>query len=146
MKKIKCILLLLVAMIAACQQEEDYKKVRDEVMSFHDKVMNDNGRIVANQMKLDTILRQLKLLKVRFPDVDTLQEAVAIKDIIKELSHAEDLMNDWMHNFEPDATGKSNAEAVRYFKSEKASIARIDSLYKKEIHSSDAYLNKFKKP
>jgi GTPase involved in cell partitioning and DNA repair len=130
---------------SACKQEEDYKKVRDEVMDFHDEVMNDNGHIVNNQMKLDTLLHQLKSIKTQFPAMDTLQEAVMIKSIIKELNHAEELMNDWMHKFEPDATGKSNAEAVKYFKSEKARVAQIDSLYKQEILSSDTYLSKFEK-
>ncbi|MNY83295.1 hypothetical protein D3C86_2259730 [compost metagenome] len=54
-------------------------------------------------------------------------------------------MNDWMHNFEPDVTGKSNEDAVQYFKDEKAKIAEVDSLYKKEIASSNAYLERFKK-
>ncbi|MES2454703.1 MAG: hypothetical protein V4594_04150 [Bacteroidota bacterium] len=139
-------ILLLVVVISACKQEEDYKKVRDEVMIFHDEVMRDNGRIVNNQMKLDTLLHQLPSLKLQFPEVDTLKEAAAISSLVKELGDAEELMNDWMHKFEPDVTGKSNTEAVQYFKSEKARIAQIDSLYKKEIVASDTYLKKFKMP
>ncbi|MNY82604.1 hypothetical protein D3C86_2248100 [compost metagenome] len=58
---------------------------------------------------------------------------------------AEDSMNDWMHKFEPDVTGKSNDEAIQYFEAEKAKIATIDSLYKVEIKVSGEYLSKFKK-
>jgi len=145
MNKIINILLLMLA-ICACNKEEDYKKVRDEVMAFHDEVMRDNGVIVNNQMKLDTLLHELNSLKLQFPEVDTLKEAATINSLIKELGDAEELMNDWMHKFEPDVTGKSNAEAVQYFRLEKARIAQIDSLYKKEIIASGLYLKKFKKP
>ena len=127
------------------KQETDYKAVRDEVMKFHDVVMADHGVIVNNQMKLDTLLRDLKGLKSKFPEIDTLKEREAIVGLIKDLTGAEDSMNDWMHNFEPDVTGKSNEVAVQYFREEKAKIAKVDSLYKKEIAVSNVYLEKFKR-
>lgn len=130
---------------AACTPKEDYKTVRDEVMKFHDEVMVDQSTVVNNQMKLDTLLKDLKGLKQRFPEVDTAKEKVAITGLIADLTKAEDGMNDWMHKFEPDVTGKSNEVAVQYFKAEKAKIAAVDSLYKKEIKSSGDYLSKFKK-
>lgn len=127
------------------KQETDYKVVRDEVMKFHDVVMADHGVIVSNQMKLDTLVKDLRGLKLKFPEVDTLKEKETIVALIQDLTKAEDSMNDWMHKFEPDVTGKSNEVAVQYFKDEKAKIAAVDSLYKKEIGLSNAYLEKFKK-
>lgn len=138
--------MLLLAIVAmACTQTGDYKKERDEVMKFHDLVMGDQSVIVNNQMKLDTLLKDLKGLKTRFPEIDTLKEKATIQTLLKDLTTAEDGMNDWMHKFEPDVTGKSNEESVKYFIAEKAKIKAVDSLYKKEIKSSDAYLSKFKK-
>lgn len=142
--------IVFIAMVAvACnqqkKQETDYKAVRDEVMKFHDVVMADHGVIVNNQMKLDTLLRDLKGLKSKFPEIDTLKEREAIVGLIKDLTGAEDSMNDWMHNFEPDVTGKSNEVAVQYFREEKAKIAKVDSLYKKEIAVSNVYLEKYRK-
>lgn len=140
-------IVLIASVAVACNQkkETDYKVVRDEVMKFHDVVMADHGVIVNNQMKLDTLLKDLKGLKLKFPEVDTLKEKDAIATLIKDLTTAEDSMNDWMHKFEPDVTGKSNEVAVAYFNEEKAKIAAVDSLYKKEIGLSNAYLEKFKK-
>lgn len=138
-------ILMIALMATACQQHVDYKNVRDEVMKFHDVVMTDHGVIVNNQMKLDTLLKDMKGLKSNFPEVDTLKEKEAIASLIKDLTKAEDSMNDWMHKFEPDVTGKSNEVAVQYFKEEKVKIAAVDSLYKKEISLSNAYLEKFKK-
>ncbi|WP_316789076.1 hypothetical protein [Pedobacter frigoris] len=144
MKKITGIL-LAATMLAACQQGTDYKAVRDDVMKFHDVVMADHGVIVSNQMKLDTLIKDLKGLKVTFPELDTVKERTAMNALKLELVKAEDAMNDWMHQFEPDITGKSNAEAVKYFEAEKKKIADIDSIYKQEIKISNEYLIKFKK-
>jgi GTPase involved in cell partitioning and DNA repair len=139
----------IVIIAAACTQQNkdttDYKAVRDEVMKFHDVVMGDHSTLVNNQMKLDTLLKNLSGLKIKFPDVDTLKEEQAITEMLKDLSKAEDEMNDWMHKFEPDVTGKSNEVAVQYFKDERKKIEVIDSLYKQEIKLSDDYLSKFKK-
>lgn len=144
MKKLAGVLVLAL-MAIACTQNIDYKKERDEVMKFHDLVMGDQSVIVNNQMKLDTLLKDMKGLKLKFPDIDTLKEKETIKGLLTELTKAEDSMNDWMHKFEPDVTGKSNEESVKYFKAEKVKIEAVDSLYKKEIKSSGEYLSKFRK-
>jgi len=144
MKKSIGVLVISVLSIA-CTQKNDYKSVRDEVMKFHDVVMADHGKIINNQMALDTLLKDLKGLKLKSPEVDTLKERVEINALLSKLTAAEDSMNDWMHKFEPDVTGKSNDEAIQYFEAEKAKIATIDSLYKVEIKVSGEYLSKFKK-
>lgn len=144
MNKLTGILLIATA-VSACKQNADYKTVRDEVMKFHDVVMADQGLVVSNQMKLDTLLKNLKGLKTKFPEIDTLKEKEQIRGLIGELTKAEDSMNDWMHKFEPDVSGKYNDEAVQYFKDEMVKIKAVDSLYKKEIRSSAAYLSKFGK-
>jgi MarR-like DNA-binding transcriptional regulator SgrR of sgrS sRNA len=133
------------AVATSCTQTVDYKTQRDEVMKFHDIVMEDHGKLVDNQMKLDTLLRSMPALKQKFPAIDTAIERPAMKETLARLNKAEDLMNDWMHKFEPDVTGKSNEEAVKYFKAERVKIGRIDSMYKAEIKLSDSYLSKFRK-
>ncbi|MBC8984299.1 hypothetical protein H9X96_00760 [Pedobacter sp. N36a] len=144
MKKLVGALLLAITAVA-CTTPVDYKKERDEVMKFHDLVMGDHSTIVNYQMKLDTLQRNMADLKTKFPEIDTLKEKENISMLLKELTVAEDSMNDWMHKFEPDITGKSTEEAIQYFQSEKAKIVAVDSLYKKEIKSSEAYFSKFKK-
>ncbi|MEJ2882386.1 hypothetical protein [Pedobacter sp. GR22-6] len=144
MKKLIGIWLVAIVLVA-CQASVDYKKVRDEVMSFHDEVMGDHGIIVNNQMKLDTLMNGLGELKTRFPELDTIKERKQMVMLKENLNRAEEDMNDWMHQFEPDVSGKSNEEAVAYFKKEKLRIAAIDSTYKAEIKRSSAYLNQFKR-
>jgi len=144
MKKLIALLTLATGVIA-CTQQVNYKSERDEVMKFHDIVMEDHNKLLDNQVKLDEMLKHLSLLKQNFPAVDTLKEKIAMKEVLTRLNHTEDLMNDWMHKFEPDVTGKSNEDAVKYFKGERVKIGRIDSIYKAEVKSSDAYLAQFKK-
>ncbi|SHG36535.1 hypothetical protein [Pedobacter caeni] len=140
----KLVGIVLIALgAAACTA--DYKKERDEVMQFHDLVMGDQTAVVNYQMKLDTLLKDLKGLKAKYPELDTVKEKETMKALLTDLTTAEDSMNDWMHKFEPDVTGKSNEESIKYFKEEKVKIKRVDSLYKKEIKASGAYLSKFKK-
>ena len=142
----KSIGVLLISMAAiACTQKSDYKLVRDEVMKFHDVVMADHGKIINNQMALDTLLKDLKGLKLKYPEVDTLKEKAEFTGLLIKLTVAEDGMNDCMHKFEPDVSVKSNDEAIQYFEAEKAKIATIDSLYKVEIKVSGEYLSKFRK-
>ncbi len=130
---------------AACSQQQDYKTERDQVMKFHDVVMEDQGVVVGNQMKLDSLIKDLRKAKSIRPEIDTLKEKIQMLELKASLSHAEEQMNNWMHKFEPDVSNKSNEDAIVYFKGEKAKIARIDSLYKQEIKVSNAYLSKFKK-
>lgn len=143
MKKILTVL-AFATLAAACKPTADYKAERDEVMKFHDVVMQDHGKLVDNQMKLDTLMKSLPSLKKQFPAIDTAAEKGRMKETEERLNKAEDQMNTWMHQFEPDVTGKSNAAAILYFKGERKKIAHIDSIYKAEIKLSDTYLSKFK--
>ncbi len=138
--------MLAIAITAfSCTPASNYKTERDEVMKFHDTVMEDHGILVGNEMKIDTLLKDLPALKKKFPQLDTLQEKKLLITTAERLKKAEDLMNNWMHQFEPDITGKSDEEAVTYFKKERVKIAAIDSLYRVEIKSSTAYLTKLGK-
>lgn len=122
----------------------DYKAERDAVMKIHDAVMADHGVIVKNQMAIDSLLQNISAFKLRFPALDTAHEQVLMQEKIAKLKLAEEMMNDWMHQFNPDIEQKSNDEAVAYFKAEKIKITLIDSLYKAEISASNSYLSAFR--
>ncbi|WP_442591664.1 hypothetical protein ACSBL2_10605 [Pedobacter sp. AW31-3R] len=136
---------IIAVMAVSCKPTSDYKAERDEVMKIHDVVMADNGVLVANEMKADSLLKDLPGLKKKYPDLDIEAEKAALNATLQRLKNAEDRMNDWMHNFEPDVTGKSDEDAVQYFRNEKVNIQKLDSMYKMEIKSSNATLAKFRK-
>ena len=136
---------MLFTALLACKPATDYKQKREEVIKYHDVVMADAGQVVDKQMRLTGMLKDLAGLKARNPGIDTLVEKDSIVTVQAKLNQADEAMNDWMHQFEPDVTGKSDAEAISYFEAEKIKIQRVDSLFKQEIKSADRYLSKFKK-
>jgi hypothetical protein len=138
------ILILAIFTIAACQPAVDYKTVRKEVMNVHDKVMVYTEQGMTRKMKLDTLITKLDSLYKLKLLTDTLAEKQAMDDLRKKLSHADEEMDAWMHGFQPEIDGKSNEEAISYFKSEKLKIEKLDSLYQKVLTESDTYLDKFK--
>ena len=136
---------MLFTAFLACKPATDYKQKREEVIKYHDVVMADAGQVVDKQMRLTGMLKDLASLKAKNPGIDTLVEKDSIVTVQAKLNQADEAMNDWMHQFEPDVTGKSDAEAISYFEAEKIKIQRVDSLFKQEIKSADRYLSKFKK-
>lgn len=138
------VVIILTLGLAACQQSS-YKEARTEVMALHDSVMNKNDKVVHLEMKIDTLVANLDSLKKATPSIDTAAEHKQLSGLLKELQGAEDSMNAWMSNFEPDAQGKSDKDALAYFNEQKGKIAIIDSLYNVKIKESEAYLSKFRR-
>jgi hypothetical protein len=129
--------------IQACNQEPDYKEVRKEVIEQHDKLMMDDERVMHNKMKLDTLALTLYIIKQQQPVLDTAQTLNEIKQLSNRLTAADEQMSEWMHHFNVDMEGKSNADAVAYFKAEKVKVQKLDSLYEQVLNESDAYLKRF---
>jgi len=138
-------LCLILLGLQACQSEPDYKSVRKEVLDAHDSVMMDGEMAIKNKMRLDTISANLDSLSKAKLVADTLAEKQTISKLQLKLNTADEQMNDWMHKFNAELDGKSNAEAVKYFKAEKIKVNILDSLYKEAIGESNIYLSKFKK-
>lgn len=137
-------MLCLVAIVVSCTPKENNENVKTELMKFHDQLMMDNDAIIGNQMKLDTLLRDMKGLKAKNPTIDTVKEKEQINKMLNRLTDVEDKMNDWMHNFNADFKDPSPEVTLNYFKSEREKIAAIANAYQQEIKLSNAYLNQKK--
>ncbi|MDQ8052211.1 MAG: hypothetical protein REI78_04255 [Pedobacter sp.] len=136
---------LAFGLLFGCNSEADYKVTRQEVMDLHDKLMIDGEIAIRNKMRLDTLGKQgLKKLKSTLIELDTLLEKQQIDRLIAMLNGADDQMMDWMHNFQADVEGKSNAQAVAYFQGEKVKLYKLDSIYRTALAQSDEYLKRFK--
>jgi hypothetical protein len=136
---------MLALVFASCKQQADYKASRDEVIKVHDVVMADQGKVVDQQLKLGDMLKNLSAIKASNPQIDTIKEKDSIILVRDRLNVAEESMNTWMHEFEPDVSGKSNEEAIAYFEAEKLKIQKVDTIFKAELKRAEAYLSKFKK-
>lgn len=104
-----------------------------DVMKVHEKVMEVDGQVINNRMKLDTIIG-----KEKKPVTDS---AVILN---KKLSAAEDAMEDWMHKFDYEQKGKSDDEVITYMNEQKKKIMAIDSLLNNAVAESNVYLKKIK--
>ena len=126
-------------LLQACNSGPDYKIIRQQVVDIHDRIMADGEKAMNNKTQLDTLV-----LKKTSQITDTLLERRQIRLLSKNLATVDDQMSDWMHAFKMDFKGKSDAETVNYFNAEKLKVEQLDSLYKKAISESDAYLKQFK--
>ncbi|SDG51822.1 hypothetical protein SAMN05421827_107149 [Pedobacter terrae] len=124
--------MVMVCLWFSCKQEQDYKDIRSEVVAIHDKVMSDADLANSQKSVLDSIYRSFKV-----SGVDT----VKLAETIRKVDGANQQMENWMNRFEPDVSGKSNEEALRYFKSELKKINDLDKQFKAVISRSDRYLD-----
>jgi hypothetical protein len=131
--------------LAACSHSENYKEIRQEVLTDHDKVMMDSEMAFKNKVRLDTLAVRLDSLKKVNTSLDTLQEKVQINKLRAQLAQADDQMNNWMHQFDAEIGKKSNEEAVSYFKDEKKKVDDLDSIFKVVLKQSGEYIQRFKK-
>ncbi|MGN7990573.1 hypothetical protein ACTJKC_24765 [Pedobacter sp. 22226] len=122
----------------SCKQEQDYKTLRSEVVARHDKVMNDADLANGQKMVLDSIYRSVKSSGNKS---DVLVDSVALIEVIGGIEKANNQMESWMNHFDPDISGKSEAEAIDYFKVELKKINNLDRQFKAAIVRSDRYLD-----
>ena len=122
--------------LSACNDGKDQEKaLQDEVIKVHDKVMGDDNKLMDNKMKIDTLINTT-------PDTAKKAELTHLK---AELMVAEQAMENWMQNFDPEKGSKSHEEKVIYLTDQKKQIMTIDSLMNAAIDKSTQYLNTLKK-
>jgi len=128
------ILLVTGSLLFGCSNRKEEKKaIMTEVMKVHEKVMEVDGQVINNRMKLDTIIEKEKRAAT--------DSAVILN---KKLSAAEDAMEDWMHKFDYEQKGKSDDEVITYMNDQKKKIMAVDSLLNNAVAESNIYLKKIK--
>ncbi len=131
---------------AACKDtKKDEKKLEAEVMEMHEKVMGDGETAMQNKMKLDTLVMKKDSVKKAFPAMDTSTENKTMRLLSSRILKADDAMSDWMHQYNPDFSGKTHQEVMDYLAQQKKTVGQINTQYKTVIRLSNQYLLKFKK-
>jgi PBP1b-binding outer membrane lipoprotein LpoB len=133
MKRILLILLTASALFGCSNKKAEKSAVMDQVMKVHEKVMEVDGQVIANRMKLDTLLKD-----------NTLAAKDTALQLNKKLTAAEDAMEDWMHKFDYEQKGKSDEEVITYMDNQKKLIMAIDSQLNIAVTESNLYLKKTK--
>ena len=133
MKKVFTAISIALILFGCTNKKTDSKAAFDELIKAHDKVMGADEQLMNNKMQLDTLLKQAE-----FTGKDT------AKLLITKLTLADSTMETWMHNFDPDHTGKSDDETLTYMNSQKKQIMTIDSQINAAVTESNKYLHKIK--
>lgn len=130
--KILLTALLAISVLSACHDDKaDEKQALNEVLKVHDQVMGYSETAVKNKLVLDT------LIKKSAADTSVTNKATALT---KQLTTADDAMEDWMHKFNPDNTGKSHAEIMEYLHNQRSLLLKVDTLLKSAIDQSNKFL------
>lgn len=145
MKNYWIIGVLLLAFSSCKDTKKEEKALENQVMDLHEKVMGDGETAMQNKMKMDTLILKKDSVKKAFPAMDTSAENKTMRNLSSRIMKADDLMSDWMHNYDPDFKGKPHAEIMQYLEQQKKQVSQINTQYQAVIKASNQYLLKYKK-
>jgi hypothetical protein len=132
MKRLLLISATVLALYSCKDSSQEEKNLLNDILKVHDKIMNKDEVITKNKSNLDS------LLKLNMKDT---AEKVNIRAIDMKLTAAEESMENWMTGFQPDMTGKSHDEVMKYYTDQKKQIMAIDSQVTVAIQESGKYLS-----
>lgn len=132
--------------LSACKDnKKEEKALENQVMDLHEKVMAAGETAIQNKMKMDTLMLKRDSVKTAYPRLDTSVENKAMRNLSTEIVKADDKMSDWMHNYNPDFSGKPHQEIMDYLAQQKKIVSQINTEYNSVIQLSNQYLLKYKK-
>jgi len=132
MKKLSILILAGLFLVACSDNKKQEKDLLNNILKVHDKLMGQDETLMKNKMQLDSLLK--------LPAKDT-AEKTNMKAIELKLASAEEAMETWMQKFEPDMSGKSHDEIVKYYNEQKKGIMAVDSQMNIAITESTKYLS-----
>lgn len=144
--KNKSIIFVLLLIFTSCKDsKKEEKALESQVMDLHEKVMGQGETAMQNKMKLDTLTLKKDSVKEVYPSLDTSAENKTIRDLSSQIIKADDQMSDWMHQYNPDFSGKPHEEIMQYLNQQKKIVTQINAQYNSVIEASNQYLLKYKK-
>ena len=125
--------ILTFILIGCSNDKKEEKAALDKIITMHDRVMDNDGELMKNKMRLDTLMKAKSIVNID-----------SAKIIEVQLNNAEAKMDAWMHDFDPDHKEKSHRETMDYLAGEQKKINKIDSLLTSVIGESGTFLKKAK--
>lgn len=144
--KNRLIIIAFVLILSACKDnKKEEKALENQVMDLHEKVMAAGETAIQNKMKMDTLMLKKDSVETVYPSLDTSAENKTMHNLSTEIVKADDKMSDWMHNYNPDFSGKPHQEVMDYLAQQKKIVSQINTEYNSVIQLSNQYLLKYKK-
>jgi hypothetical protein len=131
--KIKILLsvFLFAGIMSACSnKQEEEKNQLNAILKVHDEVMGKSETAMKNKMQLDSLIKK----------ANSNAKTDSAATLSKQLAVADSAMENWMHQFNPDYSGKSHDEIMTYLQNQRAQLLQVDTLLKAAISQSGAYL------
>lgn len=138
------ILTSTLAFTACTNHKKEQENLQQAVIAAHDSVMTDMNTLMEKKTQVKFILSHLDSLKTKNTSLDTMKVRTDLTLLNKDLATADDAMMAWMHNFNPDYTGKSHDEIMDYLNGQKEKINSVELIFKKVIIKSDSLITKYK--
>lgn len=99
----------------------------------------------AGMAKMGEIARYQGLVKQKIDSVADLKNKAKLQppldSALQGLQYAEELMNQWMQDFDPDKAGSTEAEKVSFYRSEKEKIDTVNARISKSIEIAKQLMN-----
>lgn len=119
-----------VLLLSACtdtkQQEKD---ALNEVIKVHDDAMAKSEKAMKNKMLLDSLTK-----------TSALKDTANVASILSNLSTADKAMEDWMHQFNVDYTGKAHEEVMQYLADQQKKVVQVNNRLTTAVSQSDQFL------
>jgi len=135
MKRILVIAITVCTIYSCKDNTQQEKDLLNQILKVHDGVMTKDETLMKSKNKMDS------LLKTTMKDT---AEKTNVKGIDLRLTAAGEAMENWMNKFQPDMTGKSHEEVMKYYGEQKKQVAAIDSQINVAIKEADQYLSTHK--
>lgn len=119
---------------ACTDTKKQEKESLNEVIKIHDEAMAKSEEVMKNKMFLDSVVK-----------VVNTKEQPQVTKVITQLETADKSMEDWMHQFNADNTGKSHEEIMTYLANQKTKVSEVNTQLNSAITQSNQFINTFKK-
>lgn len=120
--------------LSACTDTKKQEKdALNEVIKVHDDAMANSEKAMKSKMLLDSLTKTAT--------IDTIKASAVIKD----LSTADKAMEDWMHQFNADYTGKAHEEIMQYLADQKKKVSQVNNQLTTAVSQSNKFLATNKK-
>jgi hypothetical protein len=124
-----------VSILSACTDtKKQEKEALNEVIKVHDEAMAKSEEAIKNKMLLDSLTK-----------VSALKDTTKATVVINNLSTADKAMEDWMHQFNADYTGKAHEEIMQYLADQKKKVVQVNNHLSAVVSQSNQFIATQKK-
>lgn len=139
MKKIFAATLSVMVLFSCNNNKKQEDDAFNQIMKVHDSVMALDEKLTNDKAKLDTIRHNPLAI------ANTVAEKEKVQTLIDQLGAAEDSMDKWMHQFEPDQSNKAHDAKMKYFDEQKKQIMSVDTQINNAIKAADQFIKDHQK-